>query len=197
MGWILPAAMLGGSLLGGIFGNKSKQKQAEAEKARLQAEKEAQERKYAAEQGFWNANEAQRGSRMDAVRALLGNGSSKLPGVSYNIPQSIFDSLRAPRPFAGSLPADPTAGDPGAGLGYNLLGGLAGGLGGFAQQALLGQLGNQGSNSSWYSQFVPWENAEDRNRICALAPSLPGCPKTSMVPPQAPSGALASGSEEY
>lgn len=167
MGWVLPAITLGSALFGAFSGHKSKSKQAEAEK-------EAQERKYAAQKAFWDSQESHRGFGMDAARALLGSGNSALPGINYRIPDAAFNGLKAPRPFAGSLPADPKAG-----LGWSLLGGLAGGVGQAGYSGMLGQLvgGSGGGESPWYSSMVPWQSNDDRTRICALAPNLPGCPK--------------------
>jgi len=124
--------------LGGLFGHKSKSKQAEALR-------KAQAEALAARKRGWEAGEKNRGTRLGIAQDLLTSGAPGLaPGApTYSIDPAKLAGLQAPRPFTETMPADPRAG-----LGSELAAGMFGQAGDILQQYLLGLLSKQGLGSS-------------------------------------------------
>jgi hypothetical protein len=176
VGLALPLAIGAGSFLSGLFGNREKKKQAEAQKRadadKVKAENERQAR---AKSAFDSNEQARVGSsqaRMDAIQAMLGRGGGK-----YAIDPSAFAAMRAavqPRQFVGEAAATPGA-DPGAGLGSGFLSGLFGGMSDAAKTILMGKLQDEAG--------APGEFAgPPASMISRGAP--PQAPPPAQLPPQ-------------
>lgn len=189
---------LGGSLLRGLFGHQAKKKQAEQQRkanAELQA---AQRRRFEAQRGYFDADQARRGARYDAANQAAGNvqGSLGAGAPNYQLSPDILERLKQPLPFYGSMGPDPSVVDPGAGLGYSFLSGLAGGLGNFGLNASLSGLAGESGSLAGTDVApglhpvgeAPGAAPEDRGNICQLYPTMPGC--GGGVP-------LSGSSEEY
>lgn len=171
-----------------------------AAKNQGKAQKVANEAKYKAEGDLWRSREAHRATGNDAASALLGNIQPTLQkgAPNYQPSPGIQARMNEARPFPGSLPADPTAGST-----WALLGGLAGGGAQALDTYQMGRLMSGGKSTPIASAIggnvMPGGNdedtaygpgqvvnrpvgtssdfggGEDRARVCALSPSLPGC----------------------
>lgn len=199
-------ALLGTGLLKGLFGGLSKKKQASAQGA-------ADQRKYAAEKSFWDANEAersqQRRARVDTTGSILRSlqGAARPGTPDYTIDPALLEKLgtATPRPFAGSLPADPKAGagmslmsglfgDASEALGTILLGKKLEEGGGDVQsmpigpnfKGMLPNLPNPGSTVPPVplGGGMPGVSGGANAAICAQFPHFPGCPGGSMGSPE-------------
>ena len=170
----IPIALGAAKFLQGLFGHKSDQKRAEAER-------KAQEAAYQAQLNNWNANESGREARTQAAGQQLvkGQGSLAHGAPDYTIDPALLGKIGAPRPFAGSLPADPRAG-----LGYSWLSGLAGGGADVLKTILLGKL-QAGAGGDGIEGGVPAGAAGEQvssvsgsspmDVYCSLNPSVPMC----------------------
>jgi hypothetical protein len=128
----LAAISLGAGLLGGLFGNKSKDKQA---KEQLRAARELEGKR----ESSFMADEANRGARVQGIGTQL----QRLFGGRYALPPELLEQLSQARPFAGGAS---TIADPTKGSGFGLASGLLGGLSNAAATAALlggGSLGAQ------------------------------------------------------
>lgn len=176
MGPAIPV-MAGAALLKALFGFGAKKKQASAQRKADQA-------KYDAEKQNWDARELQRGAGLDALRGVSQNvqGTLQSGAPNYVIDQASFDKLRAPRPYSGSMPADP-----GAGLGYSLLSGLAGDAGQVGADVLTGKATDPNRINGPASVQDNEQERQRLTRMCAIFPEYPGCPKLGTAP-NAPTG---------
>jgi hypothetical protein len=123
----LPAALaLGGSLLSGFLGGRSKKKAAEAEREEAQRVEDLQRAQFEAGQG-------RRGDRLSAIQGLLQRVGGSLPegAPDYAFDPAILQAMQRALPFApgGALPTGET--------GESQLGGLIGGIGDAAGTAIL------------------------------------------------------------
>lgn len=187
----LTIGLLGTSLLSGLFGGGAKKKQAKAQK-------DADKRKYESEKAFWDASEAervqQRRARTNAGGSILQNVQGSLGGgaPNYTLDPATLEALGSatPRPYAGSLPADPTAG-----MGSSLVSGLFGDAADVLAYEIAGKrqpgtrpapqpgVGTQPAGSAAWSPMPVHQPGQQSTisgganaGICAQIPYFPGCP---------------------
>lgn len=129
---------LGGKLLKGFFGGRSEKKQAE----QLNEDAEARQ---AARQGQWDAGQARRATRLNAVNQALRSVGRSLPGGApdYTFSPETHAAMKAALPFAETvgdqrLALSGSGVDPSQGAGSRMLAGFASGLGEAADTAMLG-----------------------------------------------------------
>lgn len=187
----LAAVYAGSKLVQALGKGKAAKKQAEAQR-------QADVRKLLNEQMAYSAGEKKRGATVSAAGQALVKGSKGLPPGSpdYSIDPGLLATIGAERPYSGSLPPDPRAG-----MGWNLVAGLAGGVGDAAKTYAQGAYGTKGvgvaptgatgdpgsastesANVAWPNQDQPWMD-QGRGAICGLYPDYPGCPRSAPVGP--------------
>lgn len=185
LGWAA-IADLALKAFGGFAAGKANQNQAKAQK-------KANEADYAAKKGFWEDTESHRGVGMDQAAALLGNIQPSLGkgAPNYTVSPETLALMKQPRRYPGALPADPTAGST-----WALLGSMANQGGQGLQTYQLGKIlqqqnaengplvdgyidydkiGAQSVNRPVGTPSAGFGGGEDRSRVCALNPRLPGC----------------------
>lgn len=167
---IAAIASLGGGLLKGLFGWGSQKKKADAER-------KAQEEALARARALWEAMESMRGVRLDALSGLMSNvqGSLAKGAPNYQIDPVLMEKLKTPRPFGGSLPADPRAG-----LGSALVGSIFGGIENKANAYLLDKETDNDAAIPDRRNVPDLSTNSAGSDICEQARNLglqyPGCP---------------------
>ncbi len=114
MGWIPGAVSLVGNLAGPLLNRHSQNQQAGAQR-------ESQESEIAAARSAHEAEESQRAAKVEMIQRMLSQ--INLPGLNMAIDPTVLEQLKKPRPFSGTLPADPRAGGT-AGMGSTFLNSL-------------------------------------------------------------------------
>lgn len=140
---LLGAGIIGGKIISGIA--KGKAKKAEA-KAKLKAQQDL----YAARKGQFEAGQARRGSKLDAIQGAIGNvgGSLSEGAPSYSFDPEVLARMKEALPFAETVASQDVSGDPTKGTTWGMVGDLAGGAAEVMRQANLAKKADESGYES-------------------------------------------------